>query len=95
MTYYTRDLPAGCSLADIDALFQEETALVAYATDPYRAAMVERLDHTLDDRVCVQIAASELASHGYPSAAAWAVRDWLDAFECEMALRHVTELMEK
>jgi len=88
------DLPPGCLLADIDALCEPETPVVAYATDHYREEMIERLAHTPDDRECVQIAASELASHGYPNAAAWAVRDWLDAFACEMALRHVTELME-
>lgn len=89
------DLPAGCSLRAIDALYEEETPLVAYATDPYRQEMIERLAHTLDDAACVRIALTELASHGYPDAAAWAVRDWLDAFECEMALRHVTALMEQ
>jgi hypothetical protein len=94
MSLFGWDLPAGCSLRAIDALCEEETPLAAYATDHYREAMIGRLAHTLDDAVCVQIAASELASHGYPNAAPWAVRDWLDAFGCEMALRHVTELME-
>ena len=92
MSLFGWDLPPGCSLNDIDALFTEETPLVAYATDQYRAEMVNRLDHTLDDSQCVQIALRELAAHGHPDAAAWAVRDWLCAFEREMALWYVTEL---
>lgn len=89
------DLPPGCSLAEIDALCAPETPLVAYATDHYREAMITRLDHTLDDGECVQISLAELASHGYPNAQPWDVRDWLDAFERTMAPQYVTALMEQ
>ena len=95
MSLFGWSLPPGCSLRDIDALCEPETPLAAYADDPYRAEMITRLAHTFDDLQCVQIALWELASHGYPNAADWAVRDWLDAFEREMALKHVTVLMQQ
>lgn len=86
-------LPPGCSIVEIDALRVEETPLTTYATDLYREEMVARLAHTLDDLKCVCIAVAELASHGHPNAAPWAVRDWLEAFEREMAPWYVTDLM--